>query len=292
MCPQGLCFACSSFFFRSALNSPTLGTRLRLRQPASPRAVPREGRSWLLTAFDSSHSPTLFCLLPHLRHLTAGMSRTTDPAYLLETLANLRLALPSTLLLILAVRYIANAFLQMMDRIQSQGWVPLPEDLERAPADGGGGEGPELEEDAIRPVVVKVRSLRRGLVLGLFACVAGSYFMDGAAQGESFRFSGGRRNGADDEPELKVIATLITNVFTPQLPLYRNVIQYSAGGVAAFALCALSMAFEDKAKGGAGNWGRVYPRAIAGVALALEIAIAGISARLLQQGELLRLRRR
>lgn len=114
------------------------------------------------------------------------MSPTSDLPYLISTLASLRVALPSTLLLVLVLRVAVRAFLGMMDRVQSQGWVELPDDDAEAPirSDTAAAAPTDEDEDAIRPVVVKVREVRKGLVLGLFAVVAGTYFADGAAQGE------------------------------------------------------------------------------------------------------------
>ncbi|KAL8287124.1 hypothetical protein RQP46_003576 [Phenoliferia psychrophenolica] len=122
------------------------------------------------------------------------------------------------------------------------------------------GEG----EDAIKPVVVKSSEVRRGLVLGLFAIVAGTYFADGAAQ---------------------VIATLISNVFTPHDRLFQNMIPYTTGSTAAFASCALMMAWDDHLNGKNAKWGTVYPRVFVVVAWALEIVIVSLQARLLQIDE-------
>ncbi|KAK4702352.1 hypothetical protein P7C70_g3873, partial [Phenoliferia sp. Uapishka_3] len=213
------------------------------------------------------------------------MTPTSDRSYLLSTLASLRLALPATLIIILAVRCLVKAFLSMMDRVQSQGWVEIPDD--EAPITGdppaitstdgyqtGEGEGDSEEEDGIRPVVVRVKEVRKSLVLALFALTAGTYFADGAAQGQ-------RRDEANFDLRSSVIATLITGAFTPRLPLFRNIIQYTVGGMAAFVTCGLMMAYEDKKSGQSASWGSVYPRLIVFVTLGLEFAIVALSARLI-----------
>lgn len=83
----------------------------------------------------------------------------TDPEQLwhLQTLAQLRLALPATLLAILALRFAAGAFTGLIGRIQAQGWVegddgygPLEDELPKA-----------NDEDEIHPVVVKVSQEKR-----------------------------------------------------------------------------------------------------------------------------------
>lgn len=106
----------------------------------------------------------------------------------LEALATLRLVLPSTLLGVLLVRFAVKAFLSMMAGIQAQGWVQLEEEVVPRAGSGAGGEG---EEDEILPVVVRVRTMRRGLVLGCFAFVASTYFAEGVVQGELFALGAG-----------------------------------------------------------------------------------------------------
>ena len=112
-------------------------------------------------------------------------ARAPDVAYLLSTLSSLRVALPSMLVAILALRVLVRSFLAMMDRVQSQGWTQVADEDEDAPIRGDApAEDDTADDDAIRPVVVQVREVRTGLVLGLFAIVAGTYFLDGAAQGQ------------------------------------------------------------------------------------------------------------
>jgi hypothetical protein len=110
----------------------------------------------------------------------------SDPA-LLSTLATLRLVLPSSLLLILVVRFATVAFLAMMDRIQAQGWVQ-EEDDEIPPTSNPDAEG------EVHPVVVRQTTLRKGLVLALFAITAMTYFADGVAQSESYTSNAPRTN--------------------------------------------------------------------------------------------------
>lgn len=45
-------------------------------------------------------------------------------------------------------------------------------------------EPAEEGEDGVTPVVVRVRKVRRGLVLGSCGAVAGTYVVDGVAQSE------------------------------------------------------------------------------------------------------------
>mgnify|MGYP001591463399 FL=1 len=99
----------------------------------------------------------------------------------LEALATLRLVLPSVLLGVLLIRFAVKAFLGLMTRIQAQGWVQLEDEV--VPGSGAGA-GEEEQEDAILPVVVRVRRVRRGIVLNCFAFVAATYFAEGVAQGK------------------------------------------------------------------------------------------------------------
>lgn len=116
-----------------------------------------------------------------------------DLSSLYEALADLRLAIPSTLLATLLLRWLVKAFLGMMDRIQSQGWEEEeglfgaePESANTTKKLNSTGEGGEQEEeDEVIPVVVKSKTMRKGLVLGLMGLVAMTYLADGIAQGTS-----------------------------------------------------------------------------------------------------------
>ncbi|GAA6019380.1 hypothetical protein JCM10207_001279 [Rhodosporidiobolus poonsookiae] len=198
------------------------------------------------------------------------MAPSPDLSQLYYALATVRLVLPAVLVALVAVKWISRAFLGLMGRIQAQGWTD-DEDLygppERVPGadaakkngDAGvnGGEG---EGDDVTPVVVKKKEQRTTVVLIFFGIAAASFFADGAAQ---------------------VIATLISSTFTPSLPLWRNIIPYSAGGLAAYCLAGLGMVYEAKlnAKEG-GQWGRMFPRVLVLVGLAGDAAVMGLLAKI------------
>ncbi|KAI5476885.1 vacuolar ABC heavy metal transporter Hmt1 [Pseudohyphozyma bogoriensis] len=190
------------------------------------------------------------------------MAPTFRLAKLLYSLAILRLALPATLLLTLALRWGSHAFLSLMDNIQSQGYKPLEDPPERqgAASNAAGAEAGD-GEDGIHPVVVKVAAVRRGLVLGLFAFVAGSYFADGVAQ---------------------VVATLIQNHYTPSDPLYTNIIEYTVGGLTSYALCAIAMTYEERVSKKEAGWSTLYPKIFTFLGWAIEIPIIAITARIIQ----------
>ncbi|GAA6030259.1 hypothetical protein JCM8097_009014 [Rhodosporidiobolus ruineniae] len=200
----------------------------------------------------------------------ATSSPPPDTAQLYDALKTLRLVLPAVLLGILATRWIAKAFLGLMGRIQAQGWTQ-EEDLYGPPDGPTTASKPKKardtdnndeaeEDDDVTPVVVRQKHVRSSLVLALEGLTAATYFADGAAQ---------------------VIATLISSTFTPSARLWANIIPYSAGGLAAFCLCGLSMAYEAKLGGEkTGKWGVWYPRIIAIVALAGEAGLAGVLARI------------
>ncbi|CEQ40192.1 SPOSA6832_01774, partial [Sporobolomyces salmonicolor] len=189
---------------------------------------------------------------------------------LYDALASLRLALPFTLLGLLALRWLIVGFSSLMSHIQSQGWKADdtlfgPPDEPEVPASGANktsesreGGAQADEEDGVTPVVVRTKKMRCGLVLGFEACTAATYFADGAAQ---------------------VVATLITSHYTPSDPLYANVVFYSAGGLAAFSLLGLGMAYE--ARRDHGLWPTTYPRALGVVALAGELAVIGVYSKIL-----------
>jgi len=84
---------------------------------------------------------------------------------------------------------LVKAFLGMMDRIQSQGWEEEeglfgaePEAATTTKKLNSNGEGQEGEDEVI-PVVVKSKTMRKGLVLGSMGMVAMTYLADGVAQG-------------------------------------------------------------------------------------------------------------
>lgn len=85
-----------------------------------------------------------------------------------------------------------------------------------------------------------------------------------------------------------VAYTLITNIYTPSIPLYQNIVAYSVGGLASFALCAIAMTWEERSKNQEAGWGRIYPRVVPIVGCGIEIAVAVVLALLLKRGELWR----
>ncbi|GAA5892981.1 hypothetical protein JCM5296_003397 [Sporobolomyces johnsonii] len=198
-----------------------------------------------------------------------GFSPPSDSS-LYDALAALRLALPFTLLGLLTLRWLIVGFFSLMSHIQSQGWKADdalfgPGDEPDVPASGaaktsGGSEGGAQrdEEDGVTPVVVRTKTMRSGLVLGFMACTAATYFADGAAQ---------------------VVATLITSHYTPSDPLYANIVFYSAGGLAAFSLLGLGMAYE--ARRDDGLWPTTYPKVLGVVALAGEVAVLGVNSKII-----------
>lgn len=113
-----------------------------------------------------------------------------DLPTLYTSLSDLRLALPCVLLGTLLLRWIVKGFLGLMDRIQSQGWQEEeglfgaePEAAKDSAARDGDGDG----VDEVVPVVVKSKTMRKQLVLGLMGAVAMTYGADGVAQGEVLR---------------------------------------------------------------------------------------------------------
>ncbi|GAA5981911.1 hypothetical protein JCM11641_001939 [Rhodosporidiobolus odoratus] len=191
-----------------------------------------------------------------------------DLPQLYQALSTLRLVLPASLLGLLLVRWLAVAFLGVMSRIQRGGWNDQ-EDVWGPPETTAGGaqskndgENGDDAGEGVTPVVVRKNEMRKAAVLSLEGLLAATYFADGAAE---------------------VIATLITSTYTPSSPLWRNVVPYSAGGLAAFCLCGLGMAYEAKLSAKTdGMWGKMYPRVIAVVALGIEAGIAGVLARILK----------
>ncbi|GAA5916090.1 uncharacterized protein JCM6883_003082 [Sporobolomyces salmoneus] len=191
-----------------------------------------------------------------------------DLPSLYTTLADLRLALPATLLGTLLLRWLVKGFLDLMDSIQSQGWEE---------EDGLFGAEPEAartsrnteaedggEEDEVVPVVVKSKTMRNGLVLGLMGMVATTYFADGVAQ---------------------VIATLIRSRYTPSDPLYQNIVYYSAGGLSAFCILGLGLAYEAKLAAKKEKeqfkFPKYYPRLVVILGFALDVAVLSIYSQIL-----------
>ncbi|SDA01293.1 BZ3500_MvSof-1268-A1-R1_Chr10-1g02565 [Microbotryum saponariae] len=189
----------------------------------------------------------------------------SDMADLLSTLATLRLALPSTLLLLLLGRFAAKGFVALIARIQAQDWVETDTDygpidaLNRTNARAADGE----DEDGIVPVVLVVNTPRRSWIVAFFGLVAATYFADGMAQ---------------------VIASLITSTFEPSEPLFRQMIPYTVGGLLSYVLCVVAMTLQERARKKQADWGRVYPRALVLVGLTLDAAVAYYFGRIVQQG--------
>ncbi|GAA5826994.1 hypothetical protein JCM3770_007379, partial [Rhodotorula araucariae] len=188
----------------------------------------------------------------------------TDLASLYTALGQLRLALPSILLGLLAVRWVGRGLVGMMSRIQSAGWhaeddIYAPPELLHGPGGLKGDEG-----DDVTPVVVKAKAVRKSVVLVLIGLVALTYFADGVAQ---------------------IITTLITSHYTPSDQLYANIVIYSAGGVAAFTLLGLGLIYEARQKEksdaiGEAPWPMLHPRLLTFLAFAFEVAILGVLGRI------------
>lgn len=79
-----------------------------------------------------------------------------------------------------------------------------------------------------------------------------------------------------------VIGTLIRNEFTPDLPIFKNIIYYVVGGLSSFALCSVQMNAEERFNKKEGAWGKLYPRMITTLGLVLEITIIAILSRIIQ----------
>lgn len=112
-------------------------------------------------------------------NMTTSPSPNSNP--LLDAQAVLRLALPISLLVILVGRWSFRAFIAMAERLQSQGWQPdEDDDYEPVPSAAANGDG----EDDIQPVVVKIKTQRRRLILALFWLLGASFAADGVAQSQ------------------------------------------------------------------------------------------------------------
>ncbi|GAA5884497.1 hypothetical protein JCM3774_004556 [Rhodotorula dairenensis] len=218
------------------------------------------------------------------------MAADADVSTLYSALASLRLAIPCALVGILLLRWLAKAFVAVMGRIQAQGWTI--DDDEYAPPERAAPpppsskkssngafeqdleESPGEQEDQVTAVVVKQRSVRRALVLALTGLAAVTYFAEGVAQ---------------------VIATIVTSHYTPADPLYANVAFYTVGGLGAFAMLGVGMAYEAKwtrqerrqlalnnqsTSPTAEPWPKQYPRFVTFLALAGESAVLAVLAQI------------
>lgn len=132
-----------------------------------------------------------------------------DLSSLYETLTDLRLALPSVLLGTLLLRWLVKGFLDLMDRIQSQGWEeeeglfsaePEAATTKKKTQSNRQGENGEVEEeeDEPIPVVVKSKTMRQSLVLSLMGLVGMTYLADGVSQGTYQRIPGTIEEGSLD----------------------------------------------------------------------------------------------
>ncbi|BGP26050.1 vacuolar ABC heavy metal transporter Hmt1 [Rhodotorula toruloides] len=197
------------------------------------------------------------------------MPSPTDLDTLYTSLIDLRLALPVVLLALLGIRWLSKAFLAWMERVQSGGWT-AEEDVYSPPENDAMAaskvQDGDAQGDEVTPVVVKGRTVRKSVVLTLEGLVAATYFADGVAQ---------------------VIATLVTSHFTPSDRLYGNIVPYSAGGLAAYALLGIGMAYEAKLSRNelditseAGTWPTLYPRVISFAAVTGEAAVLATFARI------------
>jgi hypothetical protein len=188
----------------------------------------------------------------------------------LSSLSQVRLALPTTLLGILALRFAARAFLAMMDKIQAQGWEgpdeedePLPPSTNpnargNQPKHGAEGEAGEGEVEA---VVVKAPSeIRKSLILALVYLIGAGYFAEGAAH---------------------VIASLIKNELTPNLALYAHSIEYTAGGLAAFAALGAGIIWDERSVG-LESYKAIYVKMFVIIGWALELAAVSYFATVLR----------
>lgn len=111
------------------------------------------------------------------------MAPSSDLNDLLYALATLRLALPSTLLAILAVAFLSKGFLAMMNNLQRQGWTQEEEDEYVPPRNTMGTQESPAKDGEADAALRGERKVRRKLVLALFYVVAGTYSLDGVAQG-------------------------------------------------------------------------------------------------------------
>ncbi|GAA5980122.1 hypothetical protein JCM5350_001771 [Sporobolomyces pararoseus] len=206
-----------------------------------------------------------------------------DLSSLYETLSDLRLALPSVLLGTLLLRWLVKGFLDLMDRIQSQGWEeeeglfsaePEAATTKKKTQSNRQGENEEVEEeeDEPIPVVVKSKTMRQSLVLSLMGLVGMAYLADGVAQ---------------------VVATLVRSKYMPSTPLYANIVYYSTGGLAAFCILGLGLAYESKLAGKQKEaiprqFPKYYPRLVVILGFALDIAVLSILAQILVNDQTLR----
>lgn len=176
----------------------------------------------------------------------------------LSSLSQVRLALPTTLLGILALRLAARAFLAMMDKIQAQGWEgpaeedePLPPSSNPQARGNKAKAGAEGDEGEVEAVVAKAPGvIRKGLILAVIYLIGAAYFAEGAAH---------------------VIASLIKQEMTPNLPLFAHSIEYTAGGLAAFAALGAGLIWDERTIG-LESYKAIYFKMFVIIGWALELA--------------------
>lgn len=71
-------------------------------------------------------------------------------------------------------------------------------------------------------------------------------------------------------------------MFTPDLAIFKNIIYYVVGGLSSFALCSVQMNAEERSNKKEGAWGKLYPRMITSLGIALDISILAIIVRIIQ----------
>jgi hypothetical protein len=146
------------------------------------------------------------------------------------------------------------------ERLQEAGYQQLPTVSRRPGASSlpSGSGSPTREttddDDAVTPVVTKISTPRRSLILSLFSFVALCFFLDGAIL--VFRALRYRRWVMEDWI-------------------------YAVGGWALFGSVAVAMALQ-RAK--FGEWGRWYPRLLTWIELVAEVVQAAMWSTHLQQG--------
>ncbi|GAA5871541.1 hypothetical protein JCM16303_000787 [Sporobolomyces ruberrimus] len=207
-----------------------------------------------------------------------------EPPALYQSLSDLRLALPTVLLATLAARWIVKGVLDLLDRIQAQGWEQEDDLFESSQTkstrqNNEHGEQEEEEERAEpeetegTPVVVDSRTMRNELVLSLMGVTSMTYLADGIAQ---------------------VVATLVKSRYTPSDELYQNVVYYSTGGLSALCVLGLGLAYEAKLAGkkqveaSTAKFPTFYPRLVVLLGLAIDIAVLFTYAQILANDKTLR----
>lgn len=87
------------------------------------------------------------------------------------------------------------------------------------------------------------------------------------------------------------MATLVESHFTPSDALYENIVYYSAGGLAAFSVLGLGLAYEAKLAGqkqASYQFPKYYPRLVVVLGFALDIAVLSIFTQILVKDETVR----